>query len=367
MSNPSPRKILVAVSGMSPQIITETLYALHTARQWVPDEVHLVTTSEGRKNADLQLLHGDGYFHRLLRDYRLTKPIHFNESTIYVIRDADGEELRDLRTPGDNEAAADFICEIIRKLTEMPDTELHVSLAGGRKTMGFYAGYALSLFGREQDRLSHVLVSEEYESLTDFFYPTPKKHPIYKRDGKGMLDAAKAEVWLADIPFVRLRSKLPESLLAGHHSFSKVIELARRATEKPHLKLYPRQRKFELNGIAGKLRPIEMGLLLWAAVRHKKGRNPIEPVIPGDDRSSDLKEFKEITEQFWLDLNKKTEDRLAKEGLTQAFLETNISRLNTCIKKSLGAELAELCKLASKKHGRGKAYALPENLEIDIE
>ena len=30
--------------------------------------------------------------------------------------------------------------------------------------MGFYLGYALSLYGRTQDRLSHVLVSSPYES-----------------------------------------------------------------------------------------------------------------------------------------------------------------------------------------------------------
>ena len=40
----STKKILLLVSGMSPQIITETLYALITQPQpWVPDEVHLIT------------------------------------------------------------------------------------------------------------------------------------------------------------------------------------------------------------------------------------------------------------------------------------------------------------------------------------
>ena len=39
--------------------------------------------------------------------------------------------------------------------------------------MGFYVGYALSLFGRAQDRLSHVLVPPPYESRKDFFYPRP--------------------------------------------------------------------------------------------------------------------------------------------------------------------------------------------------
>lgn len=37
--------------------------------------------------------------------------------------------------------------------------------------MGYYLGYALSLYGRAQDRLSHVLVTERYESLRDFFIP----------------------------------------------------------------------------------------------------------------------------------------------------------------------------------------------------
>lgn len=40
--------------------------------------------------------------------------------------------------------------------------------------MGFFVGYALSLFGRAQDRLSHVLVSDPFESLTDFYYPHGK-------------------------------------------------------------------------------------------------------------------------------------------------------------------------------------------------
>jgi CRISPR-associated protein (TIGR02584 family) len=41
--------------------------------------------------------------------------------------------------------------------TADPQASLHVSIAGERKTMGFYVGYALSLFGRTQGRLSHVL------------------------------------------------------------------------------------------------------------------------------------------------------------------------------------------------------------------
>ncbi|MBV5299598.1 MAG: TIGR02584 family CRISPR-associated protein, partial [Rhodoferax sp.] len=76
----------------------------------------------------------------------------------------------DIRSPADNRAAADFITAQVRAITADSGCALHASIAGGRKTMGFYLGYALSLFGRPQDRLSHVLVSEPFESSYDFFY-----------------------------------------------------------------------------------------------------------------------------------------------------------------------------------------------------
>jgi CRISPR-associated protein (TIGR02584 family) len=76
-----------------------------------------------------------------------------------VIIGPDENPLEDIVTEADNVAVADFITEKVRAVTADPEASLHVSIAGGRKTMGFYLGYALSLFGRPQDRLSHVLVS----------------------------------------------------------------------------------------------------------------------------------------------------------------------------------------------------------------
>lgn len=64
------RRILLVVTGLTPQVVTETLYALACApadggEAWIPDEVHLVTTSTGAENARLTLLEGEGWFHRL--------------------------------------------------------------------------------------------------------------------------------------------------------------------------------------------------------------------------------------------------------------------------------------------------------------
>ncbi|MBP8198387.1 MAG: TIGR02584 family CRISPR-associated protein, partial [Chromatiaceae bacterium] len=160
-----PRRILLAVTGLTPQVVTETLYALAVQRQpaFIPTEIHLLTTAEGAEAARLGLLSADpGWFHRLCRDYALPA-MTFDASHIQVLRDVDGAPLEDIRTPADNQRAADTITETLRTLTADPDAALHVSIAGGRKTMGYYLGYALSLFARPQDRLSHVLVSAPFE------------------------------------------------------------------------------------------------------------------------------------------------------------------------------------------------------------
>ncbi|MEN8168228.1 MAG: CRISPR-associated ring nuclease Csm6, partial [Pseudomonadota bacterium] len=152
------RRVLLCVTGLSPQVVTETVYALAVKRNWIPTQIRLITTAEGAKRARLSLLSEDpGWFQRICDDYRLP-PIQFTSEDILTLRDDQGLPLEDIRTLRDNELAADYIVEQVRELTGDQHGELHVSIAGGRKTMGFYLGYALSLFGRPQDRLSHVLV-----------------------------------------------------------------------------------------------------------------------------------------------------------------------------------------------------------------
>ncbi|QMT31185.1 CRISPR-associated ring nuclease [Alysiella filiformis] len=68
------QKILVAVTGMTPQIVTETVYALHKNHNWLPEKIIVLTTLEGKKRIVEQLLGEKGYFTRLLEDYRL-KPL----------------------------------------------------------------------------------------------------------------------------------------------------------------------------------------------------------------------------------------------------------------------------------------------------
>lgn len=270
-----PRRILLAVTGLSPQVVTETIYALAVDRQpaFVPTEICLVSTAKGREQALLSLLSDDpGWFHRLRHDYALP-PIRFDASDILELPADDGTSLDDIRSPADNEHAADFITEQVRRFTADPDSALHVSIAGGRKTMGYYLGYALSLFGRPQDRLSHVLVSEPFESNREFFYPTPATRVIAGPDGH--LDASAARVTIAEIPFVSLRRGLPEKLLAGQASFRETVAAARASIAPPTLIVDLPNRRVRAGEQIVSLPPAELALLAVFARRALAGDTAI--------------------------------------------------------------------------------------------
>jgi len=217
---------LLATTGASPQVVTETLYAIHHENLQWPDDVYLITTSLGKGIAVKGLLE-DGHLQRLCGELNRPMPA-FDTSHVLVTPGADGTEVEDARSLADHEALANFIMTEVRNRTASPNTTLHASLAGGRKTMTFYIGYAMSLFGRAQDTLSHVLVSEGYENLRGFWFPTQAEPHRNVVDHKGKtLDASTAQVTLAPIPFIRHRRNLPQVLLQNNTTvkFADLVEL----------------------------------------------------------------------------------------------------------------------------------------------
>lgn len=206
MSQPS-KTLLLAVTGATPQVVTETLYAIHKQGLEWPDAIEIITTSVGKEQALLNL-QTDGKLRALCEEYQVALP-HFDENSIKVIPDANGNEVADARTLDDQEALADFIVKTVAEHTKNMDTRIHASIAGGRKTMTFFLGYAMSIFGRAFDRLSHVLVSEQFESNPQFYYPTLQPKTITNRDNI-TLDCSKAVVMLAEIPLISQRMINPK-------------------------------------------------------------------------------------------------------------------------------------------------------------
>ncbi len=335
-----PRRILLTACGLTPQVVTETVFALAVERRppFVPTEIHVLTTAEGAQRVRLSLLSEEpGWFRRLCREYDLP-PIRFDESTIYVLEDGSGRPLPDIRTVDDNERTADRITELVRELTRDEDAALHVSIAGGRKTMGFYLGYALSLFGRPQDRLSHVLVSPPYESHPEFFYPTTRSRVIYTRPpDERPLDTAQATVSLAEIPFLRLRHGLPEELLAGRVSFRDVVGAAQNVLGPPKLTINLRDRRIEAGGTEVRLPPAELAFLSWFARRKLQGRPglecPTEGHLDPDYASEFLAEYRQAFD------NLGPSDRTTKAlrgGMDKNYFLQRRSKLHRILRRHLG-------------------------------
>ncbi|ACV35497.1 CRISPR-associated ring nuclease Csm6 [Accumulibacter sp.] len=334
-----PRRLLVAVTGLSPQIVTETLYALAVAppaSAFVPTEIHLITTRSGAEKARLALLSDEpGWFHRLSNDYALP-PIHFANETIHVLEDADGRPLEDIRSPEDNRRAADGITGIIRGFTADPDCALHVSIAGGRKTMGFFLGYALSLYGRPQDKLSHVLVSEPFEASLGFYYPTPTSR-VLEMPGGRLVDSAKAQVTLAELPFVSLRHGLPEALLTGLASYNETVEAARHALAPAELQIDLATRRVRAAGKIFALPPAELALLSVFARRALRGEAPL-PAPAKELADADWKK-RYLVELRWIagpmkDLDET--ERALRKGMDGGYFSAHLSKLKKILRRELG-------------------------------
>ena len=271
------RRILLVVIGMTPQIVTETLYKLAVQQQpaFVPTEVHLITTKEGAHSATLALLgleKDQGWFQQFQVDYNFPE-IQFDESNIHIITDTEGQFLDDNQSTEHNRVAADFITAQIKHFTADDNSALHVSLAGGRKTMSYYAGYALSLYGRGQDQLSHVLVSAIFQNNKDFFYPRPQAQRLEIDNRYYSTDDAK--IILSDIPYVRMRYQIPQALLDGTVGFQDAVDKIQLFMQAETLVFIPDEKRVEFNTLPIKFTNQEYAFYFWLAIRKVNNKPPV--------------------------------------------------------------------------------------------
>lgn len=257
--------ILLAVTGKSPQVVTETLYAIYQNQDefFLPDQVKLITTKEGAKAAVDNLLNdGKGHFFKFLEEYGLQGKIKFEKNDITIIKDKDGKEINDLIKEEHNTAAADLITKAMRLYTKNNDTRLHVSLAGGRKTMSYYLGSAYQFFAREQDVLSHVLVSPiEFESNNFYYIPKLcKAISVWDKATETTKEifTDNANIKLLKVPVVKLRHGVAEQFLNRNLSFEQAVEIVEDSYKAPNIKLDIGAKKLFCGGKEVKLPLIQL-------------------------------------------------------------------------------------------------------------
>jgi len=275
------REILVAVAGLTPQVITETLYYLTQVRDPPVGiaEIHILTTQPGRERILTDLLTPDrGRFYTFCTEYDVDPTgIAFDGDHIHVLTDAASVPLEDIRTAADSAAVADQILAFIRRLADDPTTRLHCSLAGGRKTLSVLLGFALQLYGRAQDTLLHVLIREDLEGHPEFFYPPNRSHLVKTRNGQ-MVEAHRVQVEVAEIPYVRLREKLATDMSHMISGFAPTIDRLQRTLDTlpdlPPLVIEPAARKVGIGTIEIPLEPMEIVLYtqLALAKMQREGR-----------------------------------------------------------------------------------------------
>ncbi len=214
----------VFVAGETPAIVTETLCMLmrgechsHIANdkphKFMPTEIHIITTRGEKENGTGSFVRrwkdpghlGIGAVLNCVREYGIDKisiTLHFITNgadsapepwadsakniaaagvnandlkkwkylKIHALNAQvpdDADNLADIRTDAENEAAGNYITRVLQQLARgdgSSERAIHISMAGGRKTMSGFTKGAAWLLGRAQDRLSHVLVDKSLEA-----------------------------------------------------------------------------------------------------------------------------------------------------------------------------------------------------------
>ncbi|EOX4938275.1 TIGR02584 family CRISPR-associated protein [Vibrio alginolyticus] len=359
------KNILISTVGASPQVLTETLFALHQSGRPFPEAVYVITTQSSLSTL-VNGLFRDGHLQALKDEYQLPD-FKFNESHIWLIEDENGEYIDDAKSIEDQTSMADFITRKVYELTQDSNTSIHASLAGGRKTMAFYFGYAMSMFGRSQDVLSHVFVDDDYEFVRDFWYPTKQSKWVTGKYGQGEIDLSQAQVTLAEIPFVRMRESVEPSLITSmaNLSFSQTVGMLNTSHKNDlHVVIDTSAKILTTAGVDIKLTAKEMAFYIWLYEKSSAGlvvdryfeddpQHSIDYLNKYSELAADprvFNTFKTTPEDF------KVGDHATLSGMEREFLQPICSNINRKLRKELPLKIADKLEINSSSEGTEQRY-----------
>lgn len=267
------KKILIAVCGLTPQVITETLYALYQQDR-LPDSVRLLTTRRGKAACNAHLLSPeDGAYYRLLDEYGIPRDrIAFSARQILTVSDETGNEPDDISGEEESGQFLQLCMEQAFEATRDSDAQVFFSIAGGRKTMGACLALAAQCYGRPQDRLYHVLVSPEFESSREFYFPPRQSREITLKDAEGQpyrKETRFAKISLLSMPFFSVRDRLTEKHLKQPESPTSLM-LSMVREKRPELLIDLAARKLVWKGIECDLMPARLALYAFFAMLKKE-------------------------------------------------------------------------------------------------
>lgn len=281
------KNILVAVSGLTPQIVSEAFFCLSVRNKIRIDEIYILTTKRGRdviagrdKGASAFKTNLKTEIEGCCRLYKIPLPgFEINDKHVIVARE-ESVELNDIRNDRENNLFPNKVSVVISSLTADPDNVLFCIISGGRKSMSVHLALAMTLFGRENDKIYHVLTSEENE-FKDYY---PKN--------KSQMNA----LILSDIPFVRVRPFLNVRQEILKKKYSELVNYTQKqlkivsGKKELYLDIIRRESSFEGNKII--LEPLEFALYFYFVRKVIEGEKWISiHTLISVEAAKDLKSF----------------------------------------------------------------------------
>lgn len=304
------KHILIASVGGAPQIVTETLWAMmhphkmlsvgKTRREpVVPDEIIMLTTAfpglfNAFKTKEERLIKTREKINELYTQYGHPPP-KINSDKSQVVRTPDGKDIEDIRDHVQNSAFADAVVAVmtgIQKRRKKEELVIHISLAGGRKTMSSYLHWAAQWYGTEKDDLTHVLVENlNLEGNPDFWWPDQAMKTVRNRAGQEFSTTAQmdaegnvgdaARLDLVSVPFDPLGRSIP-GIDQKHVSFDGLNAYLEWERNSGPIVFHIRTRRITAGSSEFSLKPHHFAVLYLAAKARKEDwQSPFDNQIEG--------------------------------------------------------------------------------------
>lgn len=221
--------------------------------------------------------------------------------------------------------------------------------------MGIYLGYGLQLFGRGNDTLSHILVSEDFESHPDFFYKPKVPYKYKTRNGK-IINTKDAKIRLAEIDYIHLRSKLLDIFGTEEIGYKEMIGRANGLLDpcarisKLLIDISKRRLTIVLNGNKKYvfLTPQQMALYAYYAKSAKEGKGFQRDICD------------EMVQNLYQKCRPKAES-LKSDFFKPDSINQTRSKIKSCIAKVLGDKVLASCLMASRGERGEKEHGIAIN------
>lgn len=364
------KRVLLAVCGLSPQVITETLYVLYQQSRMV-DAVRILTTTIGKEKCLAQLLSPkDGQFYQFLEQYGIPEnSVDFHPRNIISVTDDNGRQIEDITIEEESALFLEKCMEQAFHLTRDPDNEVYFSIAGGRKTMGSCLSLAAQFYARRQDRIFHVLVSPpEFENSREFFFPPklPRYVRLFDKSSRELyMKTDNARLTLVAMPFVSIRQRLKTGMLKEPESPASLLMSLIREDE-PILTIDLNSKKVVWKGLEMDMPPARLAIYVFFAMVKKKAqcdkkscRDCQECALSYDQIAEDYtEEIAEIYDRTATRRREEPEKRgirfLEREALTQYK-----SKINADLLKNFGPYESKKLNIKSFGQRNNTFYFLP--------